>query len=189
MAEDLLDRITRELRERKQAARAAYEESLRLQAALDALDAAAAGPPEAAPVAAPPPAAARRRTGGAASRTRAPRGENRRRILETVGERPGASAAEVASVTGIDRPIVASTLAKLAKDGGVERVERPAGGVGFRLPVAPSVFDAPAETQGETEAPGSEEAPADAGAEATPPGEAPDAEADAGPAEGDAAKP
>jgi len=180
VAEDLLDRIMRELRERKEAARAAYEESRRLQAALDALDAAGGVSPASSP--SPPPAAARRRTGGAGPRTRAPRGENRRRILETVGERPGASAAEVASVTGIDRPIVASTLAKLAKDGGVERVDRPAGGVGFRLPAAPSVFDAPAETQGETEAPGGEEAPADAGAEATPPPDAP--AADAGPAEG-----
>ena len=37
MADDLLDRILQEVRDRKEAARAAYDESLRLQAALDAL--------------------------------------------------------------------------------------------------------------------------------------------------------
>jgi len=38
MANDLLDRILEEIRERKNASRAAYEESQRLQRALTALD-------------------------------------------------------------------------------------------------------------------------------------------------------
>jgi hypothetical protein len=128
MAEELLERIIRELRERKEAARAAYEESVRLQAALDALGGTGAGGGGAATVTAVAPAPAP----GAAPARRTARGENRRRILAVVEERAGASAGEVAQVTGIARPTVASTLGKLAGDGEVVRVERPAGGVGFR---------------------------------------------------------
>src|SRR3954451_9441489 len=120
MAEDLLQRILHEVRERKEAARAAYEESVRLQAALDALGDGGS-------------ARAATTTVTAAPVRRTPRGENRRRILEVVEGRPGASAGEVAQVTGIARPTVASTLAKLASDGEVERVDRPAGGVGLKL--------------------------------------------------------
>src|SRR3954452_9241995 len=123
MAEDLLERILREVRERKEAARSAYEESVRLQAALDALGS-ARGPSTSTPAAPAPSPAPPRRTA---------RGENRRRILEVIQDRPGASAGEVAQVTGIARPTAASTLSKLAADGEVERVERPAGGVGFRI--------------------------------------------------------
>src|SRR4051794_8276570 len=68
MTEDLLVRIRRQIAERKEAARAAFEESQRLQAALDALD---AGQPV-------PTARPRRRAGEAAAgtgRSRAPRGE------------------------------------------------------------------------------------------------------------------
>jgi hypothetical protein len=185
MAEDLLKRITRELRERKETARAAYEESQRLQAALDALDATGG---RGAATAAPPRRAA---SGARAPSTRAPRGENRRRILETIGERPGASAGEVASVTGIERPVVASTLSKLAKEGEVVRVERPAGGVGFRLPSVPSVFDAPAEAEGEATGTGGTPAPdaavdADDTGGAEAPAEAASAATDAAPPEEDA---
>src|SRR4051794_40757507 len=158
MAEDLLDRILREVRERKEAARAAYEESRRLEAALDALSdgerrGGRAPATATATATAPAPAAAPRRTA---------RGENRRRILEVVEQRPGASAGEVAQVSGIARPTVASTLGKLASDGEVERVERPAGGVGFRIA-----------TQREEPAAPAEEAPAPAEAEATAEGESP----------------
>src|SRR4051812_40671431 len=124
MAEDLLDRILREVRERKEAARAAYDESRRLQAALDALGGGGA-PAVAATATSPAPAVP--------APARTPPGENRRRILAVVSERAGVSAGEVASVTGIARPTVASTLAKMAGDGTLARVERPAGGVGFKL--------------------------------------------------------
>ena len=131
MPNDLLERILTEVRERKAAAQAAYDESRRLEAALAALDRQEAGAP-----------AAPRRTRGsgrrapAARRQRAPRGENRRRVLELVEERPGVTAGEVAQSTGIARPTVASTLAKLASDGALERVQQPGGGVGFRLATA-----------------------------------------------------
>jgi Fic family protein len=127
MAEQLLDRILREVRNRKSEARAAFEETQRLQAALAALD-------------------SRRDTGTAAGRQtsrrtqqprrergrRAPRGENLRRIREAVEQRPGATAGEVAAATGIARATVASTLGKLARAGELDKTELPGGGVGYR---------------------------------------------------------
>ncbi len=58
-----------------------------------------------------------------ASAPRAKRGENRSKVLRVVGERPGVGAAEVAQSTGIAKPIVYSTLAKLAQAGDIEKVD------------------------------------------------------------------
>ncbi len=58
-----------------------------------------------------------------ASAPRAKRGENRTKILRVVGERAGVGAAEVAQSTGIARPVVYSTLAKLAQAGEIEKVD------------------------------------------------------------------
>ena len=127
MAEQLLDRIVREVRERRAASRDAYEESQRLEAALIAL-----GSPSESTASPARPQRGKRPNAGASSTTRAPRGENLRRIREAVADRPGASAGEIASATGIARPTVASTLAKLARDGEFERAELPSGRVGYR---------------------------------------------------------
>jgi len=48
---------------------------------------------------------------------RAPRGANQSAILAIVEERPGVSVAEIASVTKIAKPTVASTVSKLKRDG------------------------------------------------------------------------
>jgi len=48
---------------------------------------------------------------------RAPRGANQTAILAVVEERPGVSVAEIASVTKIAKPTVASTVSKLKRDG------------------------------------------------------------------------
>jgi CRP-like cAMP-binding protein len=129
MARDLLDRIVAEIRERKQAAQAAYEESLQLERALAALDASAPG------------AAGQRRSKGSrsarhntpkAAAGRARRGANREAILAAVSDRPGATAREIADFTGVARNTVASTLTRLAAAGEIERSELPAGRVGFR---------------------------------------------------------
>lgn len=127
MAADLLDRILQEIRERKEASRAAYEESQRLERALAALG-------ERTRAAQPPPAKPRRepRTPTTRRRPRAPQGQNRRRILEIVNERPGVTTGEVASVLGIARTTVSTTLSRLASDGAIARTELPGGGVGFR---------------------------------------------------------
>ncbi len=74
------------------------------------------------------------RGGERASASRAPRGQNKARILGVVGERSGVSAAEIAQATGIASARVSSTLAKLASADEVLREQLPGGGVGFRLP-------------------------------------------------------
>ena len=125
VARDLLDRIIREIRERMDESRGAYEESRRLQAALAALGSGADSKQRAAL-----PKPQKRRPPRRASR--APRGENLRGIRAAIEERPGASAGEVASATGIARPTVATTLGKLVRDGELERCELPGGRVGFR---------------------------------------------------------
>jgi hypothetical protein len=129
MAGDLLDRILQEIRERKQASRAAFEESERLERALAALE-----QPDA-PVGS---AGTGRREGGRGStprrRQRAAPGANREAILAVVRERPGVTVGELSATTGIARATVSSTAARLASAGTLERTELPGGGVGFRLP-------------------------------------------------------
>jgi CRP-like cAMP-binding protein len=126
MAEELLERVLREIRERKLLARAAVDESARLERALAALD---QDPPRG--------VQARETTSRRSLRPtqrgkRAARGANRDAILTLVAERPGVTAAEVAGATGIARSTVSPALARLASSGAVERVELPGGGVGFR---------------------------------------------------------
>jgi hypothetical protein len=48
---------------------------------------------------------------------RAPRGANQSAILAIVEERPGVSVAEIASVTKIPKPTVATTVSKLKREG------------------------------------------------------------------------
>ncbi len=63
---------------------------------------------------------------------RAPRGENKARILAVLGERPGVSAAEVAQATQIASATVSSTLAKMTAAGEVLKEQLPGGHVGYR---------------------------------------------------------
>jgi DNA-binding transcriptional ArsR family regulator len=124
MAEDLL---AREIRERRQAAQAAYEESRRLERALAALGSEPSATAGSVPDSARPPRRPARR------RRRAAPGANREAILAVVRERPGVSAGEIAQATGIARSTVSPTLSRLIATGAAERTELPAGGVGFRL--------------------------------------------------------
>jgi DNA-binding transcriptional ArsR family regulator len=135
---DLLERIAADLDRRLAELRPLLEEHTRLTQARDALGRdGGAGSPAAstgrrrggARRTAPRPT--KRRSGSAGTRT--PRGENRRKILAVIAERPGVSAAEIASVTGITKTVAYSTLTKLAGDGAVEKVE--VGSVlGYRVP-------------------------------------------------------
>ena len=134
MATTTLDRVAQDIRERAEQLRAEIaerervfraetqrvrDELARLDGALRAME----GKPEA-----PGRGSDRARV------SRAPRGQNKARILGVVGERSGVSAAEVAQATGIASATVSSTLAKLASSGEVLREQLPGGGVGFRLP-------------------------------------------------------
>lgn len=142
MAEELLERVRREIHERKQAAQAAYEESGRLERALAALGPASQN-------------AARERDGASPRRrsrrrrARARPGANRERILALARERPGVTAGEIAEATGIARSTVTTTLTRLVEAGEVESVPLPGGRPGFRLldggePPLPQASDAAA---------------------------------------------
>lgn len=143
MSELLLPRLKREIEARLNELRPIVEEAERLAAAKDALlaEAAAIGtaPPRRPRAALPPNAFRAELRNGAASTPlasngngngngrgaareddaddRAPRGANQTAILAIVEERPGVSVAEIASVTKIPKPTVATTVSKLKRDG------------------------------------------------------------------------
>jgi CRP-like cAMP-binding protein len=67
--------------------------------------------------------AAGRRAAVRTSTGRAPRGQNRRLILEAIKDEPK-TAGDVAKETGIGRPTVSTTLTKLVSDGAAVKAER-----------------------------------------------------------------
>jgi hypothetical protein len=133
MPELLLPRLKREIEARLAQLRPLVAEAERLEAAKEALlaEAAAGGRPQ--PRAERPSAernASAERNGGAPERVngaapnsaeetseRAPRGANQIAILAIVEERPGVSVAEIAAVTKIAKPTVATTVSKLKREG------------------------------------------------------------------------
>jgi hypothetical protein len=65
---------------------------------------------------------------------RAPQGANKQLILQTVLERPGITAPEIAELTGIKRTIVAATINRLKRGGELEPY-----GEGVRVPFVAGV--------------------------------------------------
>jgi hypothetical protein len=125
MSEEPLDRrILREIRARLTESRAAKGEYERLQAALSALN---EGPAET-----PVQARAPRRT-TTSTRQRAPRGANREKALQVIGDRPGVTVTELAAATGITKNVVYSLTRTLTQQQQIERVQLPGDSVGFRL--------------------------------------------------------
>lgn len=128
---DLVGQIQRDIEKRLEELRPLLEEKERLEAVLAALTNGHAAP------AAAPSRRQRASGGGSTGRApyaagkgrRAPRGANREAILKLVGERPGISAAEVASVTGIAKPTVHTTISQLKRKGILE----PEGSGGVKL--------------------------------------------------------
>jgi len=94
------------------------EERTRLQRALDLLaaDTAAGASPQTGP-----PSRRRQPTAGSsgAGRQRAARGENHEKIVRFLRGSGPATASEIAQGTGINRPVVYSTLRRLGEDGTV----------------------------------------------------------------------
>lgn len=127
---DLLDRIRSEMSTRLAELRPLVDEQRRLEAALQALGDATNNPPAAparpaAPTkrGAPKPATKRR--------TRAARGANREAVLRAVKDRPGATSAELSSVSGLDRNTLYGVLARLVKDGELQTRSLPTGRTGY----------------------------------------------------------
>ncbi len=137
MHELLLPRLKREIEARLAELRPIVAEAERLVAAKEALlaeaEAESAARRRAAVRASLPPRNGARpeRTNGASAAPaaqasangaddaddRAPRGPNQTAILAIVEERPGVSVAEIASVTKIAKPTVATTVSKLKREG------------------------------------------------------------------------
>ncbi|MDP9376430.1 MAG: hypothetical protein M3P40_02450 [Actinomycetota bacterium] len=70
---------------------------------------------------------------GGSGGSRRPRGQVREAIFAAVSDRPGSSAAEIATVVGGSKASITSSLQKYAADGALVKEKRPEGGVGFRL--------------------------------------------------------
>jgi hypothetical protein len=137
LADDLIERTKRELKERIATLESAVEELPRLRAALAALDG------RAEPAGGGGGSRQARSNGGSRGRgggprRRRPRGANRDAILGVVRSRPGVSVGEVANVVakeGISKPTTYTTINKMTKDGlitktenGLEAVEGATGG-------------------------------------------------------------
>lgn len=121
---DLVGQIQRDIEKRLQELRPLIAEKERLEAVLVALTNGSTGA-AASPAAAPRARATTTRSAGRApyaggKSRRAPRGANREAILSVVRERPGVSAAEVASITRIAKPTVHTTISQLKRKGILE---------------------------------------------------------------------
>jgi len=137
MLEPLLPRLKREIEARLAELRPTVAEAERLIAAKEAMLAEAAAEQQArrkpfTRVLPPRSETASQQLNGAAARARAahangsvaetpngrvPRGANQEAILAIVEERPGVSVAEIAAVTKIAKPTVATTISKLKREG------------------------------------------------------------------------
>jgi hypothetical protein len=62
---------------------------------------------------------------------RAPQGSNKRRIVAVIAEHPGIAAPQIARLTGLKRPLVASTISRMKSRGELLDCEE-----GVRLPSA-----------------------------------------------------
>jgi hypothetical protein len=128
---DLLDRIRTEMSTRLAELRPLVDEHTRLDAALQALgDADSRTPVPAAP-------AARSRSRGpqtpVTARKRAPRGANRLAVLRAAQDRPGATSAELATISGVQANTLHALLARLVKSGELQKETLPTGRTGYAL--------------------------------------------------------
>ena len=188
---DLLDRIRTEMNTRLTELRPLVDEHRRLHAALQALgdvaDSAAAGStsaaagstsaaagstsaaavsPSAAAVSPSPPAPAKpraRKATPAKQRARAPRGANRAAIVRALQDRPGATGAELATVSGVERNTLYTVLTRLVRAGQVQTQSLPTGRTGYAL------SEPPQEGWSSAAAPADESAAADEQADSPPP--------------------
>jgi hypothetical protein len=142
MPDSVLDRVRAEIRARLEQSRAAAEEYRRLEAAEAALRGMNEKTRPTNSKSARPTSVGRARRSGKpapdrARGSRAPRGANRAAVLRVVGERPGVGVAELASASGVSRPVLYNLLATLEKSGEIKREELPAGTKGYRVAAAP----------------------------------------------------
>jgi hypothetical protein len=121
---DLLDQTLNEIRARINELRPLVSEYERLQAAERALGTTARTTHGSRP------GATRRRS---SSVSRAPRGANKRKVYAAVGERPGATAAELSAASGVTKPLIYNITRDGVGRGELERQQLPSGAIGFKL--------------------------------------------------------
>jgi len=90
-----------------------------------------------------------RRARRAETAPRAPKGSNKRLILDLVGERPGITPAEISDTTGLKRTVVASTVSRLKRCGELHDYEQ--GGVCLPAPAGAATAAAPSQHLGAAE--------------------------------------
>ena len=137
---DLLDQIRTDVHVRLSELRPLVEEHRRLETALRALTAVednASGPAAVGSAGRGATRTSEGREAHAATsvkrRPRAPRGANRQAVLAAVRERPGASAAEIAAVSGVERNTLHGVLRRLVQQGDVHTRKLPTGRTGYAL--------------------------------------------------------
>jgi hypothetical protein len=141
---DLVDEMVRGIRVRLKELRPAMAEYERLQAAYEALDGGGAesGARRSAGDATrgqrSGPGRKRTRATSQRSRPRAKRGANKAAVLGVITDRPGVTVTEIASVTGIAKPLIYNTTRAGIERGELERVALPGGQHGFRMRTGPS---------------------------------------------------
>jgi hypothetical protein len=145
---ELLDRIRQEISTRMAELRPLIDEHARLDAAMLALGEAPKRAAAAPPASSPRQAKARpRKPPVAQRRKRAPAGSNREAVLRAARERPGATAAELAAVSKVDRNTLNTLLARLVKAGELRKRALPTGRAGYVLGDATPAASTPADEQ------------------------------------------
>ena len=143
---DLLDRIRQEISARMAELQPLVDEHARLDAAMHALGEAPKRAAVARPTSLPrQPKARAQKTRAVKPRKRAARGANREAVLRAVRERPGASAAQLAAASKVDRSTLNALLARLVKAGELQTRELPTGRAGYALGDATSAGPAAAD--------------------------------------------
>jgi predicted transcriptional regulator len=125
-----VDTIRQQAKARLRELAPALEEAARLRGVLAALD----GPPPAGRESEPTRARAPRTQPASPARRPAPSGANKQRILDAIADSPGITPREIAVQTGIDRPVVASTVNRLKRRGEVRPKSAPGRRGGVALP-------------------------------------------------------
>ena len=150
---DLLDRIRHEISTRLAELRPLVDEHARLDAAMQALGEAQEHAAVATGASSPrQPKAGAQKTSAVKPRKRAPKGANREAALRAARERPGATAAELAAVSKVDRNTLNVLLARLVKVGELQKRTLPTGRAGYAVgdatPAEPTAADEPVAASG-----------------------------------------
>jgi hypothetical protein len=136
---DLLNRIREELNARVAELLPLVDEHSRLQAAMQVLGDVGLRPPGEAAASSPVKSTKSQKPPPAKRPQRAPRGANRAAVLRAASERPGATSAGLAAVSGVQPNTLSGLLARLVEAGELQTSVLPTGRAGYVLAQTPPV--------------------------------------------------